>query len=195
MQNRTESAFSLLELLISVGIVLILMGLGAVAFQNVARSFSIGAAGQQVRSAIQVASQEATARNRPVEMRLCRPPNSTDPTIVYFVIHESDGTLRPLQRPLALPDDVVIDETLSTLLAGKSFQAGGPNAGGVGSLGTNYEYAGVFLLPGGITSIAPTNTNAQLLIIRSKSDVADPPGNFTAVQLDPVTSRTLLHRP
>jgi len=194
---NTKAAFSLIEVLVSVALILVLTGLAVVAFNNISRSFSIGAAGQQARSAILVAAQEATARSRPVEMRLCRATGSENPTVIQFILHESDGSTRPLQRPLVTSEQVVIDgrTNQSTLLSGLAYRAAGPADPRAAGLGTSYEYAGFFLLPGGITSLSSNSTQAPVLVFRSANDSGTPPANFAAIQLDPHTSRTQLHRP
>lgn len=99
-------AFSLVELLVVVAVIVILMGLLIPATQsNSALQLTRGAQG--LSDTLALAKQTALSRNRTVAFRLYREPDSTHFSAYRFVLIEDDGTEEP-GRFKFLPTNTVV---------------------------------------------------------------------------------------
>lgn len=212
--DRTEtcsrsSGFSLLEVLAVFAIMTILMTLATPAFLSILNSFSITTAGQEVRNAITLARQEATCRNRPVEVRFCRVNAQAPVKYVLLVGYEADGRLQLLSRPTKLPEGVCIDAGNNTFSNGNrlsalfnntnsaqnatssAFVANASSLSALPGCGSNYEVFSFFIRPDG-TSNLPWSSPFPAVTIRSESGSLK---NYATVQIDPANGRTTLLRP
>lgn len=217
LKNPGNRAFSVVEILAVVAIMAILMALATPAFLSVTKSFTLTMAGQDIRNAIALARQEATSKNRPVEVRFCRPGSDQFSPVRYLqlVAHETNGTLRILSRPIKLPEGVYVDteskfdpvHPLSPLFLHPNSAQGASSAGfsdnqnsllTLPDVGSTYQVFSFFILSDG-TSTLPWNASSYPSVTL-RNDAFDPgnpsvPRNYATVQIDPVNCRTTLLRP
>ncbi len=108
MQIRSAAGFSLVELIITVGMVSIL---GAIAYPSLAgyaAPFRVQGAGREVYSALQDARQQAVTRGRRVRFQVVGSDS-------YTLQWDSLGTWRTIRGPLRLKRDVTLVSTGGTL--------------------------------------------------------------------------------
>lgn len=214
MKNEHKRGFSLLEVIAVVAIMGVLMALTTTSFLDVTKSFKIAMAGQDVRNAIALARQEATSRNRPVEVRFCRHKDSAPVRFVQLVGYETDGTLRILSRPTKLPEGACIDtdntfsngNKLSSLFTSKNAAQGASSSAFISNanplillpeFGSSYQLFSFFILPDGTSSLPWSTNQANALpsvTIRGDQNTGIPK-NYATVQIDPANSRATLIRP
>lgn len=192
-----HQAFSLLELLLVIAVLTLLLGLLGNGFGSVKQAFFIGSNAQSLRSAMLLAKQEAGSRNLPVEVRFCQTGATNDPVrYVQVVVHESNGTRRPLIRPIQYNDGIVIDsdQTRSTLFAGAAFSnAASSDPSLPGGIGTAYRVSSFFVRPGGATSLPPATLPS--LLMRLERDTSAVPANYALLNIDPFTLGISIYRP
>jgi uncharacterized protein (TIGR02596 family) len=190
-------AFSLLELLIVMVIIMLLLGLVVTGPASIKQSLSINSSAQSLRSAMLIAKQEAGSRNLPVEVRFCRTGASVPVRYVQVLVYESNGNKRPLIKPLQYKDEdgIIIDSdaTKSSLFASATFRSAATSDPSLPGGVTNYQVAGFFVRPGGATSL-PT-TNSPTLLVRLERDTATTPINYAMLIIDPFTLRITTYRP
>lgn len=212
---QKEPGFSLIETIAVVAIMGVIIALATPGFLGITRSFTLTTAGQDVRNIIAIARQEATSRNRPVEVRFCRLKGDTPLQHVQIVGYETDGTVRILSHPVKLPQGLYIDTAsqfskdvkLSTLFDRPNAAQGAKGnsfAGNANSLltlpgaGSSYEVFSFFILPDGSSSLEWNVTPFPCVTIRNdpfNPGVSSVPQNYATIQIDPVNCRTTLLRP
>lgn len=205
MDDLSQKAFSVLEVTAVVAIISILTALTVPSFSSITKSYSIGNAGQEVRNTIALARQEATSRNRPVEIRFCRLTSADKVRYVQLVVYEPNGALRMLSRAVKLPENVYVDldSTRSSLFnntnaaqgaAGSAFTSNQNNSVVLAQAGVNYELFSFFIRPDG-TSNLPWSAGSFPSITLRGDQSSNAPENYATVQMDPSNCRATLLRP
>jgi uncharacterized protein (TIGR02596 family) len=192
LSHSRQAAFSLIELLVVVTIIAVALPLTIPAVGSIQRSMSINGAGQMLSDALASARQEASTKNRNIELRLIR--TGTPPGYRAFQSWVADerGVMSPLGKIMFLPQDSLIDSgtALSPLLEANTEIAGTANFGALG----NCPFAAFRIRAGGLPDPNITALN-NFLTIRALSDTAVPPVNYYTIRLDPVTGRVTSFRP
>lgn len=123
---KARRAFSLLELLVVVAVILVLAALAVPAFNSIGRASSLTAGTQAMVGALEQARQTAISRNRPVEVRFYKLPEyaqapSAAPSVyralqLYLVDSGPNGTLvtNPASRMVKLSSPVIISTNTKT---------------------------------------------------------------------------------
>jgi uncharacterized protein (TIGR02596 family) len=195
--THKDRAFSLIELLVVVAIFALLATLALPAFTSIATGGAISRGGQLVGDQIVLARQEATSKNRRVQVRFVKLPDPGDPTRetlrgVQLWIQRDDGTFEPQDRLLKLPETILISESpsLSPLISQIS---GTTNFPGVGSR----SYVGfAFQANGGIDGAVSNTANfITTHLARDGTNLSSPPSNYYAVRINPFTGRVTYYRP
>ena len=190
-----KSAFSLVELLVVVAIIGIMASIAVPAFSSISASSGITRGGQLLGDQIILARQEATTRNRDVEVRLIDMTNgiSSGITGIQLWLADESGNFSPLGKLQKLPESVVVNSNAlySPLLnmGNGTMSASGPAA--------NRPYKAFRIRatgsPSGSSAIS-TNNNF-LTIILEKDASRTPPDNYYSVSVNPVTSKVKIYRP
>jgi uncharacterized protein (TIGR02596 family) len=188
---KTSRAFSLVELLVVIVIIAILAIVSLPALAGIGASTKLNSGGQVIGDLVVLARQEASAKNRDVEVRFVRIDNSGSPRAVQLWIANDSGTvLSPLSRLQVLPDAVILSTNgvLSPLIAGPLAIKGTANFGSYGSC----AYSAFRLRAGGKleTSVGTNN----FLTLHMEYDREVPPQNFHTIRVNPVTGRVTTHR-
>lgn len=190
---RRHGAFSLVELLVVMGIISILIAVAIPAFNSVGRGQNISSGGDMVAGVLELARQKAMTENQRIECRIWKLPDfdgaeSWDALQIFRV---DDGT--PLEKVQRLPDGVVMTESSPF----SSVLANGAVPGGVGPFqGTDRNYKAVRFAPDGSTDLDPSGVWTLTVVPRTSEPTAERPAdNFATVQVDPITGRSTIYRP
>ncbi|MFZ4775054.1 MAG: Verru_Chthon cassette protein D [Terrimicrobiaceae bacterium] len=203
--RRGRGAFSLIELLVVIGIMSILAVFAFTNFSQIVESMKIGSAGQDLRGALLLAGQEAVSRNQPVEVRFCRQDAGSPVRFVQLLAHRSDGTIKQVGRTTRLPDGIFLEVSAprSTIFqqtnqamgaTGSSFAGNSLSVPLPGS-STNYEVFSFFVRPDGSTSLSRSPSNDPFFTVRSDKNTNAAPVNFVSVQIDPAAGHATIFRP
>lgn len=199
MRRPGSTAFSLVELLLVVGIVAIILAFLVPAADQALRGSTLAQSGQMVGDQIASARQLAIARNRPVFVRFYKlSGQGVNGEEAYCAVQSmeqrEDGTLHPLSKVNRLHENVQISDsaTYSTLIA---------NARDTGSdtiSGQNANYAGFRFLPDGSTDLDPTTPEGWFLTLVGRAPSGpqgETPKNFYTIRINPHTGQTRVFRP
>lgn len=200
---KRESAFSLVELLLVVAVIVILMALAVPAFTSIAASTALTRGGESVAEALMLASQEARTRNRNVEVRFIKSDGPSGEPVAYRMVQlwapKSDrGQTEPLFRLAELPGGVVVSDadSLSPLLSS--------SPGRMAVRGQTRDYAAVVFRPNGeVFSLRPgdvlesaTSTQSMITVVSERDGNARAlPDNFFAIYVNPLTGAVRVFRP
>lgn len=210
LSTRRSSAFSLVELLIVIAIMVTLAVLATSGLNHISRSSKLANTAQRLGDQISLARQTAVARNLPVEVRLYKLPEFDSTTggaslwrgAQIFIM---DGTtVVPASRLLLFPNRVIISENaaVSPLLENSSTGLGAEitPTSNVGAFSTgNVRYKSFTIRPNG--TLAANNGIPDLNWFFTLHQENDPkpdglkPANFVTIQINPVTSKVTILRP
>lgn len=191
-------AFSLVELLVVVAILVLLLTLIAPAFNSALRGGAITRSGQTLSDQIAFARQAAIARNQTVTLRILKMPGEGvehEPRYrgIQAVAQQDDGTLKSLSRVVKLEAGNEISDTagLSSIIAKPSV------SGNADINGANVPYVGFRFRPDGAADLDLTSTDGWYLTVVDslKASTDAVPQNFFTVRLDPFTGQTRVFRP
>lgn len=197
---KSRRAFTLVEILTVFAVVTLFAALITPAVNSLLRASNITHASDHLAGAMNFARQTATARNQPVELRLYQfggPAPSFRAFQLFAMDSENRG--RPLGKLERLPGSVLIDSSkeLSTLLGPileKTWTTGEPQPD-LPQLGS-YQTRAFQFRPDGSTSLPASGIWFLTLHNASDGDArTSPPGNFAALQIDPVTGTVSVFRP
>lgn len=106
---RAQRAFSLIELLVVVGIIGLLAVFAAPAISSIGQSRGVSEATYQINQAIEMARSEAVARRTYVWLGLQEQTNAGNRDLIVGMVYSKDGStntaaanLQPIGRPLAI---------------------------------------------------------------------------------------------
>lgn len=200
----TCSAFSLVEMLVVIAIMVILMAIVIPASSSLMGGMNISSSAAMVNDELNFARQTALSRNRDVEVRFYKLGTKFDANdkkfrgFRSFLIEGVDSSSwKPLSRVKKLSEPVIIssDATYSSLLdtgGGNGLVQSNENLPGSG----NVDYVSFLFRANGDTSLKPV-TKKWFLTLYSEKAVNNSglPANYFTVQVDPVTGRTRSYRP
>lgn len=216
LKRFRPSGFSLIEMIVVVGIIAIIAVFAVPAASTVIRGSQLTQASQILTDQLNLARQQALTKNRSIEVRFYRFGDAEQPgeeadkpdtgkfrAIQLFEVLES-GVPVPISKIQRLPNTVVFnDGDLSTLIDtkdGSSTQAPKKPTDADPELPRGverrYEYSAFRFLPDGSTNLPPTKN--WYTTLHSINDVIKdevPPPNFFTLQIDPVSGTTKGYRP
>lgn len=202
---RTVPAFSLVEMLVVIAIMIVLMAVVIPASSSLMGGMNIGRSAGMVTDELNFARQTALSRNRDVEVRFYKMGSKMDGNDKKFRAFRSyliDGVdpagWKPLTRIKYLPEPIIItdDTTYSSLLnvgdGHNGLSTGSENISSQGAV----EYVSFLVRANGGTSLKPVTDKWFLSLYseKGKPESGLPP-NFFTLQIDPVTGRTRSYRP
>lgn len=193
---KKTKAFSLIELLVVLGIVSLLTAMAVPSFNLISNGVGLSQAGQIVADQISLARQEALAKNKEMQVRFFKiNQGGAEGWRAVQVWKVEEGTNGPVEEPVGkmtvFPQGVIITDTqdLSPLLGADGGVSGEVNVPQWGNL----EYEGFrFQANGSMQSVA---TDKNFVTLQRSSDSGSPPANFYTVQVNPVTGKVGIYRP
>ena len=211
-RSRRCRAFTIIELLVVVAIMLTLAALSLPALHSLLPASQLAQASQMLENGIGLARQTALARNALVEVRLYRvadpemagetagnPATGKYRAFQAFVYNDA-GTATPLTKPQYFPKLIVADAnaTLSPLLAAaqaKAWSASDPQPP-LPRVGTSYTACVFAFQPDGSTNLAVGQTwFVTVHPLEGGDNLGALPKNFTLLQVDPVNGHVQEYRP
>ena len=219
MKNRR--AFSLIELIAVIAIIILIAGFTVPAATSIFRGSALSQASNAIVGQINLARQNALTKNRPIEVRFYRfadpetpgedvgnPSSGKFRGLQIFEVLDN-GVAVPLDKPQMLPNTVIFayaEDTvgLSSIIDKPS--AGAPKRPGIDDraaprlprgIENKYEFVSFRFLQDGSTDLTPTEAWYVTLIgLTDKlKEANEPPPNFFTVQVDPVSGSTRTFRP
>lgn len=194
-----NTAFTLIEMLVVVALMLIFLSLAVPAVSSVLAGVNLGRGGQQIADQIMLGRQNALTRNCSVEVRFIHLDERPTPgyrALQIWMVDETGLDRTPISRIVKLPDGVLINSnsSFSPLLFGDGATVSGH--ANFPSLGSR-EYTGFRFRANGQTDIptgSGTNT-VNYITLQGANDRDDPPRNFFAIQVNPLTGTVATFRP
>ena len=207
MRTSRSAAFSLVELLIVITIIVIMASLMGPTLNSALRGTALTQATDKVLGILSIAHQTAITKAQTVEVRFYSYTNSETPgdtgqghAVQAFTVDDS-GNYSPMMKAQILPNSVIISAstTLSTLFSN------GTNATPTNAIpraGSNYTYASFQFYRSGSTSLAATSlaTNIWCVTVVNASDMNGAnsnnlPLNYTTIVIDPYNGSIKTYRP
>lgn len=190
-------AFSLVEILVVVAILMLLMALAVPAFQSATQGSALSRGGQLIADQLILARQEATGRNRDVQIRLVwltNEPAGYKAIQLWTTTATNSAAFEPFARMAQLPEGVIIasNATYSPLITASTIPKTNATFPGRGML----TFCGFRFRPEGGTDLTFNSTNNFLTVVYARdAGTSVTPANYCAVQIDPVTGRVKTYRP
>lgn len=208
MRHLGSRAFSLIELLAVMGIIVIILAFVAPAAIGIVRGNKMTQASQIVSGQLSLARQTAITKNVPVEVRFYQfadpeTPGETvsDPSTWRFRAVQAFEVVKariltPLQEIRYLPGGVVLDSgsTLSSLLSSPVPEDGRDP---IARAGTSYKFSSVRFRPdGSVTGVSLGVPSFMTLHNLSDGDrLSSAPNNYVAIEIDPINGTLKEFRP
>ncbi len=192
-----KRAFTLVELLIVAALIALLTVVALPAITSAAGGSKLTRAGQMVADQFALARQEATGKNREVQVRfvwLDEAPAGYKGVQLWAPLAKDVTDYRPIDRIAWLPEGTMISSEVkwSPLIASPMIP---PTTGvfpGRGSL----KYCGFRFRPGGSTDLSFDSSANFVTVVQIKdASSTTVPANYMTVQVDPVNGRTRTYRP
>lgn len=191
------SAFSLIELLVVMAIVVILMAAAVPALNSVLEGGRLTQATTLIVNQFTLAKQNATTENKNITLRVIRKDTSSPYDRIQLVRLDSAGNATPMLRVATLPTQTAIasDPSLSSIMGIAESAAAPTKDPSIPGLETSYRYVQFTFRPRGSLELnIEDNWFATVVFARHASD-SSPPANFATIQIDPVNGGVQVYRP
>lgn len=198
--------FSLMELLVVVGIMAILAAVAIPAMTGNNNAANLTTAAQRLADEMRLAQQTSTTRNLPVEVRFYLLPDPTNASSakIYrgfqsFLVND-DTTVQPLTKASFLPTGITTNTSAaySTLITEFTPLT---STFSVPTVGTTYQYVAFQFRSDGSTNLAsaPAAGGSWCVTLEPQREKeGSTPGlkaNFATLQIDPLIGRVKVIRP
>lgn len=205
-KKNKPRGFTLVEILIVIGIVLILVALTIPLLSGIGESKQVSSEADNVSSQISYAQLLAKSSNRPVELRFYLKPVTETQTKEYVrasqvMVTDADGLFQPDGRIRDLAGKVIIHPSpeFSSITGGQPLSPD-PNAQSQNNkVAQDLEYHAIRFMPNGSTNLGKSGTNQHwTLTFINWSPVineSELPSDFVTIQVDPFTSQLRRYEP
>ncbi len=199
----TRRAFTLIELMVVIGVMMLLLAFSVPAYQGIHRARDLSRAGDALSGQFAFARQQAASRNCRVELRWYTyrdsqvvggtTGNGTGRALQVFA-YAANGTATPLGTVITLPSSIVIEgNTTFSSLESLPDQAG---TVGLPRIGTDYRLRKVSFRPDGSTDLDPAVRWFLTARFAARPPAGtSPPPDFVTLQVDPVNGTARTFRP
>lgn len=210
-KNRVRDsrhAFSLVEILVVIGIVAAISAATLPAFNQIIFGSNLIVSGELLRDNLTLARQTALTRNRPVEVRFYKlqanDASSPEYQALQLFIKTNSATYEALTKVIYFRKSIILstDTALSSLFDTNKLNTatGEGNAADfkLPGIGTNYQYLSFNFKPDGGTNLSqvkPQDCYVTLVAKTSATTAGKVPSNFVTVQIDPVVGKISVLRP
>lgn len=214
-----SKAFSLIEMMVVLGIVGLLLAFAAPNMFSLITSNSLSGEGVVLRNQLTYAQQIAVSKNADVEIRFFKMPDYAsarpDPAFRAYQLfqYNLDGELAPISTFFRIKSPVGVHEQLSTILdprsntsgADKKFGFSSPTVGkaeapvGEGGALQSAEYVAFRFRPDGSTDL-PFRTGSSdtwyITLVQGEGALkSDKPDNYVCLQVNPYNGQVSEFRP
>ena len=205
---RSSQAFTLIELLLVIALMVLLITLVAPAVNSIAVGSNLTRAGQLVGDEIARARQEAVTSNREIEVRFFKLANGAAKGWVAMQIWRVDQTnngptTKALGKMVSLPQGVIISDPdttkLSPLLTSEIATSGTtinlPTYGTVPYVFFRFRANGA--TDSAIVETTTTTTGNNFLTLQNANAVTtgSAPSNYYTIAVNPITGKVTIFRP
>lgn len=193
----TRRAFTLIELLLVVAIIAVLSVLALPAVMSVASGTSLSRASQTVADQFAFARQEATGKNREVQVRFVWKDGTPAGWrgLQLWAPSANDVTdYRPVSRIAWLPEGTLISgvAAMSPLIGSPTI----PETNGIFPGRGATRYCGFRFRSGGGTDLNFNSTSNFVTVVHDRdAEASVAPVNYAVIQVDPVNGRIRTYRP
>lgn len=198
-QHRT--AFTLVELLVVVSIIIVMLAISGPAFRGLSNSQSLTAGADQLAGQLNLARQTAIGQNSAVWVNFYSfdDPETSVSTEGIRKFITTQGISRGVQTAAgklqSLPDGIMVIPPQSSynadaLTSLPTLEAGNNNLPDIPS---NYQVTGFAFMPDGSTSLS-NDRQWHMTVVRER-DKGEPPPNFATVNIEPATGQIKVYRP
>ena len=192
--RELHGAFSLVELLIVVAIIILLASAVIPATSNVLKGANLNRAGQMVSDQLSVARQEAVSRNQDVEVRFYNITNGLAGGWRALRTMRIEQTptgpvTNALGRLVTLPDSTIISVSgnLSPLISDATSRSEALGAYG------QVPYRALKFRPNGSLEVG-VGTNNYLTLV-DRIETSESPANYYTIQINSLSGKTTVFRP
>ncbi len=199
--NSNQRAFTLVELLVVVAIVLILAALAVPAFNSIGQSQALTAGLNTVVDNLKSARQMALAQNRVVNVRFYKIPGEAggDPAyraLKVFKLDESGVQPDAVSKLQRFSGNVVISDDVQFTTIPDAIDTNGAIATEDLPGAPAVPYKSVSFTPSGATTLGPNSLWFLSLKSENAAPVSGKPAiNFATVQIDPINGAVKVFRP
>ena len=187
-----RAAFSIVELLVVIAVILLLTSLTIPAFNSIAVGSNLNRSGQLVGDQISLARLTAVTKNREMQVRLFAMTNGMTKGwrgIQVWRIEQTPAgpTNIPSGRLMVFPEGIAVDPARSPLLGADAAVTGTLSLPAYGTL----AYCGFRFRATGSTDSSVTASKNYLTL----QQVGTASSNFYTIQVNPITGKTTVFRP